>query len=64
MNTIKTVGDFKKALSAYPDDLLLEFVDNSACKVLYLKTDFHIAIVDAAEEGTFLEISLISEKEM
>lgn len=60
MNTIKTVGDLKKALSAYHDDLKLEFVDNSNCKVLYLKSDFQITILDAAEEGVFLEISLIS----
>lgn len=60
MNTIKTVGDLKKALSAYPDDLKLEFVDNSNCKVLYLKSDFQITMLDAAEEGVFLEISLLS----
>ncbi len=59
MNTIKTVGDLKKALSAYPDDLFLEFITTTDCKVLYLKTDFQITMV-ANEEGEFLEISLIS----
>jgi hypothetical protein len=59
MNIIKTVGDFKKALSAYPDDLSLEFV-TSDYKVLYLKTDFQITMVDSSE-GVFLEISLLSE---
>jgi hypothetical protein len=51
MNTIQTVGDLKVALSAYPDDLKLEFIDKTDCKVLYLKTDFQITMLDAAEEG-------------
>lgn len=59
MNTIKTVGDLKKALSIYSDDLKLEFITTD-CKVLCLKTDMQITTVDAAEEGVFLEISLIS----
>lgn len=58
MNTIRTVGDLKNALSSYNDDLKFEIV-TSDCKVLYLKTDLQITTVDA-ENGVFLEISLVS----
>lgn len=59
MNTIKTVGDLKKALSVYNDELKLDFITDD-CKVYYLKTDLQITTIDAAEEGVFLEISLVS----
>lgn len=60
MNIIKTVGGLKKALSVYNDDLILEFVTDD-CQVLHLKTDLQITAVDAAEEGVFLEVTLLSK---
>ena len=58
MNTIQTLGDLKKALSRYNDDLKFEIV-TSGCEALYLKTDLQISKVDTENE-MFLEISLVS----
>jgi hypothetical protein len=63
MNTIKTVGQLKKALSVYPDDVA--FTIHNGSKLLVLNNDTQIALLQYPEylkTPSILEIFLI-EKE-
>lgn len=62
MNTIQTLGDLKKALSVYPDELPVKF--RSYDLQFRLNNDTQIALVQEPVEfgsATYTEISLIPE---
>ena len=62
MNTMQTLGDLKKALSVYPDDLPVKF--RSSDTDLMLNNDTQIALVQeplAGGSAMYTEISLIPE---
>jgi hypothetical protein len=64
MNIISTVGDLKKALSAYGDDLPLDIFSsgawNSNHTKLTLNNDYQIRRV-IMEDREYLEIALVQE---
>lgn len=57
MNLIKTVGDLKKALSVYEDDLILD-IDVNTVEVI-LNNDTQIYFQNGAMNDKYLKISLI-----